>query len=331
MSELIKIWEDMGKEKGPHLIKRLFVTVANIPVYAIYSQPTCKSGIAFSFNDKEPIDTERFTKFQELKICIAPETSYANRQLLLIELTNNANIRLFATLCQDLINTKSDCKSESKAVRCVLNQIERWNKLFGKSRSNLLSDNAQLGLYGELYFLRKLLQQSKGDVFKVMHTWTGVEKTNKDFQGKDWAVEVKTTKTNNPSTVEIHGERQLDNVELPNMYLDLLSLNANNSVGEKVPEIVISVRELISDDVECQYLYEAKLQEVDYCLEHEKYYMRTLYQLRKETIYQVAENFPRIVEADLRDGVTDVNYKISLSHCDEFQVPWSALLSIINF
>jgi hypothetical protein len=42
----------------------------------------------------------------------------------------------------------------------------------------------------------------------MLHTWVGVDKALRDFQDNSWAVEVKTTSTNNPQKVTINSERQ---------------------------------------------------------------------------------------------------------------------------
>ena len=82
--------------------------------------------------------------------------------------------------------------------------------IFDKNSSTGLTSDEQQGLVGELHFCQKFLAQFNNRPNSVLNTWVGVDKALRDFQDNSWAVEVKTTSTNNPQTVAINGERQLD-------------------------------------------------------------------------------------------------------------------------
>jgi hypothetical protein len=58
----------------------------------------------------------------------------------------------------------------------------------------------------------------------VLHSWVGVDKALRDFQGSSWALEVKTTSTNNPQKVTINSERQLDETLLENLFCFIFRL-----------------------------------------------------------------------------------------------------------
>lgn len=80
----------------------------------------------------------------------------------------------------------------------------------------------------------------------------------RDFQGKDWAVEVKTTSTNNPQFLLINGERQLDDSMIDNLFLFHCSVEVSKSSGETLPERVKEIKDMLSSDlaasifVQCQ-------------------------------------------------------------------------------
>jgi hypothetical protein len=46
--------------------------------------------------------------------------------------------------------------------------------------------------------------------------------------------------------------------------------------------------------------------------------------------FRVEGDFPRIVEADLRDGVGDVRYTISVAECKRFSIPEANVLLLIG-
>jgi hypothetical protein len=53
----------------------------------------------------------------------------------------------------------------------------------------------------------------------------------RDLQGRSWAVEAKTTSTNNPQKVTINGERQLDETLLENLFLYHFSVEVSSANG----------------------------------------------------------------------------------------------------
>ena len=51
---------------------------------------------------------------------------------------------------------------------------------------------------------------------------------------------------------------------------------------------------------------------------------------RSEKYYKVLADFPRIMENELRNGVSNVVYAISIGMCDEYLVPESVLFNTIK-
>ena len=57
------------------------------------------------------------------------------------------------------------------------------------------------------------------------------------------------------------------------------------------------------------------------CLDiHAHLYEERCYAKRDENIYHVKDEFPRIKENEIRNGVGDVKYTIVLSQCDKFLI-----------
>lgn len=213
----------------------------------------------------------------------------------------------------------------------VVNQLYRWKNLFGKMKFDGLSKEEQQGLYGELVFLRKMLSRSTNDTYaSTLKLWTGVEKTNKDFQGDNWAVEVKTTSTNNAQFITINGERQLDNSLVAHLFIYHLVLEVSKINGESLPMIVAEIKNLLSSNVPALCIFEEKLIEVKYIASHESLYAERFYKKRNKKCYKVLADFPRIMENDLRNGVSNVVYAISIGMCDEYLVSEGVLFNTIK-
>ena len=153
-----------------------------------------------------------------------------------------------------------------------------------------------------------------------MNYYVGTDKSLRDFQGKDWAVEVKTTSTNNPQFLLINGERQLDDSMIDNLFLFHCSVEVSKSSGETLPERVKEIKDMLSSDLAALSLFNAKLFEGGYLDTQEGQYSEHHYKLRKETFYHVTNDFPRIRENELRSGVGNVHYGITISDCEPYVV-----------
>jgi len=248
------------------------------------------------------------------------DTTFVNSNLLIVELLYPNSHDIFATLCENLIQSVIQINTEKKVICTVVNQLEKWKTLFEKSNSTSLTLPERHGLYGELHFLQKLLSRSDVTNYDALHTWVGVDNALRDFQGSNWAVEVKTTATNNPQKVIINGERQLDETLLENLYLSHLSVEVSNGNGQTLCQKVVEIREILENDIPALSLFNTKLFEVGYFDRHESNYHDQFYQVRNENFYKIENEFPRIKENELRNGVSDVKYSIILAMCGEYSV-----------
>ena len=76
---------------------------------------------------------------------------YATLQLVL---TNPRHKDIFTTLVQDIVDSLALVSEERAAVSEFITRLKRWQTFLEKNNSEGLSEIAQQGLYGELWFLR---------------------------------------------------------------------------------------------------------------------------------------------------------------------------------
>ena len=63
---------------------------------------------------------------------------------------------------------------------------------------------------------------------------------------------------------------------------------------------------------------------------HAPHYAGRGYAVRASKFFRIAPNFPCVVEADLRNGVGDVNYALSVSACEPFKVKAEAVVAALT-
>jgi hypothetical protein len=327
---IAELWQQLEDEKTVGLVKRLYSSEINFLIYATFKYPESYFGIAFNFSNNIKIDISNFENLRDLKVLLLEDTSYDNTKLLIIELLHPSNRDIFATLCENLVLSVIQLNTEQKVIRTVINQLNKWKTLFDKSTSEGLSNEQQQGLYGELVFLHKCLMQQDANPFNILNSWVGVDSALRDFHCSTWAVEVKTTATNNPQKVTINGERQLDETLLDNLFLFHCSVEVFNGSGETLNQKIEKIRSLLECNIVALNVFNSKLFEVGYFDSHANKYENRCYKIRSENYYRITDDFPRIKENELRSGVSGVRYDIILAMCDEYLITENQLLNTIQ-
>src|SRR5690606_277623 len=88
---------------------------------------------------------------------------------------------VFAAICDDLF-TKIDGQTGTReVVKTFLNRVRLWQLFFEKQAGAGLSDEAQKGLFGELYFLQRLVLPRLPEK-DALHCWMGGADRQHDFQ-----------------------------------------------------------------------------------------------------------------------------------------------------
>jgi hypothetical protein len=329
-NHIAEIWEILEEEKAVGLVKRLYSSDMPFHIYGTFQYPERYYGVAFTFSNDIRIDLSSFDNLRELKVMLLADTTFINSRLLIIQLLHPDSRDIFASLCESLIQSVIRLNTEQKIIRTVVNQLEKWKTLFEKNSSTGLTPAEQQGLYGELHFLQKLLSKPDTLFGDALNTWVGADKALRDFQGGNWAVEVKTTSTNNPQKVTINGERQLDDTLLETLFLYHFSVEVSNGNGQTLCQKIVVIRKILENDTPALSLFNAKLFEAGYLDQHESFYRDRFYQVRSENCYKIENDFPRIKESELRGGVSDVRYSIILAMCDEYLISENQLFNTIK-
>jgi len=327
-NDILEIWAQIEQSNEAGLLKRLYTNYFELYIYAVFQNPEKHCGIALSFDKNIRIDISAFANLRDLQVTLTHDNSFINNNLLVIKLLHNQNRDVFAVMCENMIQSVLSLRSEKQVIRTIVNQLEKWQTLFEKLKGDGLTSSEQQGLFGELYFLQKLIAEQ--DAVSALNSWVGTDREVRDFQYNDWALEVKTTAGNNHQKVNISSERQLDETLLENLFLFHLSVEAAKKNGESLNAKVDTIREILQDNVSALNVFNNKLLEVGYFEKHKYLYEEKCYQIRDENYYRIDGDFPRIKEKEIRNGVGDVKYSIILSQCNKYLVSENTVFDKIN-
>lgn len=127
-------------------------------VYVALKSPEKLRCIAAHLNIEADLLLKNCDRLREIKIETLPDDKHPDKQFLLVLLLDNQHKDIFSTLCEDLIHQVANISNETDLIGILLLRLEKWRLLFEKLGQQGLSESAQRGLFGELYFLRKFLQ-----------------------------------------------------------------------------------------------------------------------------------------------------------------------------
>ena len=206
-----------------------------------------------------------------------------------------------------------------KSVNCFLeNLISAKNFFEDDNMPRKLAKESQIGLYGEVYVLSKILTKKLTNEIAIS-SWTGPSKKH-DFTTQNQLIETKTTvtsskKINTSSTNQIAPvfDKRLDLI-----FLQMKKNNTGFSLSEIIDEYINKLRdesEILHND------FLLKLTQCNYLDIHKDEYVEK-YSIDKVNYYKITENFPYIKKVEVPSEISDlsITYKIDLEKCENFKI-----------
>ena len=300
-------WENLPPGKPGDLT---VLRVAPDLPFDFYWARNAEGSLAFVLSlSRDPGELGAFPKLKGISVLWA-----ANMRQLQLILANRLDWELFASLCQDLIETTRSCNSELDAMNGILSRLNRWQRLLSRGTSRILEEREIRGLMGELLFLRDELLPRFGKTSVV--SWQGPDELPQDFAIGKTLFEVKTHLAGSPPRVIISSPEQLwrgNNV----LYLVVVPLARVDSGGISLPDLVDEISRLLVGTAGLE-LFETRLSVVGY-LDLQEYrehrYVNSAFEY-----FEVVDGFPMIPSSSIMRGVEDVRFSLRFDMCDSFKV-----------
>jgi len=261
------------------------------------------------------------TAVDNYRISIGP-IEHEGSLYILGELRSNDAESIFDSLIDDLYSVAQPADSHDGALKNIKTSLNLWIRCFQGNNLRLLSDEAQRGLIGELLFLEKLL--SKFSESDAITFWHGPLGKPQDFYLTDKTVEVKTKllSGSNQSKIFISSAEQLDQYDDVPAYLYLYGLRIipnDDPQALSLFSLIQRISNRLKDD-ESLNSFQNRLVEMGYSPEHRLNYRYPHFCVSSEQAYEIKEDFPKIIPPDLKPGVCEVKYKISLDSLEQFKI-----------
>lgn len=227
-----------------------------------------------------------------------------------IEITSLAYRDIFTVLAADLIDRLIEVNDSTQLLSILHKRIAHW-KRFLASGLNGMSRESQIGLFGELLILKELMAVH-GKQDEAVNSWIGPIKKNQDFVLLRNAIEVKTTSSNDISTVQISNEFQLDTSTFDHLFLCHVTIEERANSGVTLPALIEEISISLNRHSRVQFL--DFLEEAGYSCSQRNLYVNTGYIERTRNYYLVSDLFPRVTPNMLMAGISTIKYCVDMSN-----------------
>tara|TARA_B100000902_G_C27311337_1_gene918611 strand:+ start:2667 stop:3650 length:984 start_codon:yes stop_codon:yes gene_type:complete len=223
---------------------------------------------------------------------------------------------VFKAFCDRIANKVKDQELNDR-IETIYSTLEIWKNFWTTSKDQMIFEE-EIGLFGELQFLNGL----ESDTTKAVQSWTGggLNATIRDFQYEKYDVEVKTTAAPPPTlTHHFHGLKQLEGDPDRELYLFSCAV-IESPDGKTLTDLVEEILEKIHERPNAEKTFIEKLESRGFKFDANQ---RT-FQTRTQRLYEIREDFPRIVSDSFKDEIPGaiskekITYSLDMTLCDQW-------------
>ncbi len=275
----------------------------------------------------ETTPSRRLPKLRGLRVeaQVVPEG-----QQLLIRLLDREQRAIFYRFCSDVVQAAALAKTEQEAVERFLGRTWRWHRLLRAGRAAGLTDQQQRGLIGELRLIEKRLLPWLGATAST-RCWTGPLDAPRDFEISAVHIESKT-RSPTQTGVLISSEQQLDLAGCDRLFLFVAQVAAATEAPEDgitVTDAAQSARSAIEAvNPLAVDIFEERLFATGFDWDQD--YTDRRWLVAGEALFEVREEFPRLAPSMIPAGVENVNYRIALRMCADYEIDFATLEAAVK-
>lgn len=256
----------------------------------------------------------RLPNLRGIEVTDRPATS-SDKPALILSLLDPALRDIFHRLCQDIIDAAAGAHTEADAVASALSRTWRWHYLLRGGGGAALSDQEQIGLLAELAMLEEFVLASSTPP-NALSAWLGPLGAPQDFVSGTVGIEVKSRGASDSATVHINSEHQLDDSRFDSLFLSVRFYEREriHAPGETLSDVVTRLRERFAGAGErIESEYNSLLLAAGFRYEDD--YSASRWRSTGHRLYKVTAKFPRLIQKNSPDGVSNVKYELSLARC----------------
>jgi len=232
-----------------------------------------------------------------------------NKKWLALCRRTEGGLDLFSMMVLDLISSLRVIATEAGLFEIFLARIRAWQNFMHRGVDTHLNLAAEVGLYGELLFLRQLLAAGISSAI-VIDSWLGPVGGAQDFALGPGAVEVKTSIAAKGFLAEIASLEQLDHATRQPLFLVAERVELNEA-GTTLPLMINEIRDVIAADPLNSTEFATKLIHAGYLEATADQYSHSFLPISRR-LYLVDDAFPKLTRTTVPLPIRKARYEIDI-------------------
>lgn len=217
---------------------------------------------------------------------------------------------IFTTMAEDLIRfLRPRPHGVVTTLHAFLDHVVAWQQFMARSGVRVLSRDAEIGLFGELYVLIQGLIHSKSQS-DVIESWKGPLGHIHDFMWPFGSFEVKASQTPGPFHAHIRSLDQLDADRVSQLLLVAVSLTAGTE-GRRLPDIIDEIQVIVADRPTAAMALQTRLLSAGYLEAHREHYTQH-FDVSNVRCFEVGTSFPGLTTRNIPSAVRSAKYRLDI-------------------
>ena len=321
---LARTWRVLAQQEASENWRFVHLTeMKTISVEAGCHFPLGREALIVSFPGSWSLNPARLPEGKGFDVAlIEGQAIFAGRTAVALIRRPEGSQEIFGIIAVDVLRTleaTSDTPNYD-VIEAFLERVREWQAFMAKTHRPL-SPDAQVGLFGELWVLKLLVDTGLGS--EALGCWQGPLLAAQDFLVRGGAIEVKSTVRTSSFLAKINSIEQLDSARTP-VFLCGLRFEENLD-GSSLVDLVSELRETFNH-AGLQRGFEALLMVMGYLDEHASLYGRLL-TLKETKAFRSEPEMPRLTRATLPAAFRSATYVMDL---DAMEIPAFRLSELIK-
>jgi len=234
-------------------------------------------------------------------------------------------LEMFATMAADVIALLEAYRDvgDERLFLLFVGRIRAWQEFMEKGRDGVLSAEAEVGLFGELTILSRLINAGVPAAI-ALDCWQGPMDAIQDFEIGPGAIEVKATIAAAGFPATIGSLEQLDDAVRQPLFVAGVRLSVDDT-GLCLPDLVAAVRQKVREQIDSTALLDSRLLHVGFFDAFAERYVRRFLHVRTRVLL-VDAGFPRLVPGVVAPAVTKARYVVDLDLVNSADVDLTTVL-----
>lgn len=253
------------------------------------------------------------TEKENLSLYYFEDTKY-----IVLELTDNSYFDLFNDLILSIYQRTYNLSDVEKAIDTFVKMFYKWSEFFDDKNSNKLSEESIKGLWGEMFVLKNLIENTESKYLNdVLLSWRGPYDKGHDFELENKSIEVKT-KDITKQNVIISSEYQLEIENGKDLELLVLSVEKDYLNGKSLSEVFSLVKEIVIKKLGDFSIVLDALKQKNITPKNLFEYDNFKFKEIDEVVFSCSEEFPCLKKSNLDQSIHSVKYSLNLNYLVEF-------------